>query len=263
MGRENSDTSASDQSPPRKARRMTSHKSSSSSTAQKPLGPIQESTQSEKKIESTQDSGWTPINSLSQSEIQHCSLPSLAPVQRRAKPNQDRLPERKLRTLAPAPTVPPSAPAPRPLKEVVFVDENGRHKRRLPRPCPPANRNVPASSLAKPTTTAPPPKQASDIPITCSEPFSSEFDPSECVWHALRDVAFVKEEKIDLSMEDLCALLRFRYSDKDPRMKGLEERHVLAMREFVGDRGRQMYETRFPRFIKREMEVDLRSMREG
>ena len=64
-------------------------------------------------------------------------------------------------------------------------------------------------------------------------------------------------------MEDLCALLRFRYAGMDARMERVDERQVLAMREFVRERGRQMYEVRFPRFVRKEMEMDLKCMREG
>ena len=64
-------------------------------------------------------------------------------------------------------------------------------------------------------------------------------------------------------MEDLCALLRFRYAGMDARMKEVDESRVSAMREFVRERGKQMYEVKFPRFVRKEMEVDLRSMREA
>ena len=266
MGRKNSETStsASDQSPPRKARRTSFHKSSSSkssSTAQSALGPVQQSTQSEKRIESTQASGWTSTIALDQSDIQRASIPSFATVERSAKPGQYSLHEKKLRNLLPAPP-PPRAPSPGPPKEDIFIDENGRHKIRIPRRYPLASRNDPVSSLADPTT-APPPQQPSNTPTTCSQPLPLQFDPSQCVWLALRDVAFVKDENIKLSMEDLCALLRFRYAGMDARMKGVDEGQVLAMREFVRERGKQMYETKFPQFIKKEMEGDLRSMRDA
>ena len=64
-------------------------------------------------------------------------------------------------------------------------------------------------------------------------------------------------------MEDLCALLRFRYSEMDARMKGVEECHVLAMGEFVRERGKQLYEARLSQVLAREMEEDLRCMKEG
>ena len=66
-----------------------------------------------------------------------------------------------------------------------------------------------------------------------------------------------------MSMGDLCALLSFRYSEMDVRMETVDEREVLAMREFVRARGMQMYETKYPRFLRSGMEADLRIMREG
>ena len=265
MGRKNSETStsASDQSPPRKARRTSFHKSSSSkssSTAQSALGPVQQSTQSEKRTESTQASGWTSTIALNQSDIQRASISSFATVERSAKPGQYSLHEKKLRNLMPA--LPPRAPSPGPPEEDIFIDENGRRKIRIPRCYPLASRNDPVSSLADPTT-APPPQQPSNIPTTCSQPLPLQFDPSQCVWLALRDVAFVNDENIKLSMEDLCALLRFRYAGMDARMKEVNEGQVLAMREFIRERGKQMYEPKFPRFIREEMERDLRSMRDA
>ena len=264
MRRKDSDTSASDQSPPRKARRTSFHRSSSSkssSTAQSALGPVRQSTQSEKRIGSPQASGLTSTDALNQSDTQRASMPSVAAHQRSAKPGQNSLHEKKLRKLLPALMKPLRAPPP---NEELFTYENGRPKIRLPRRDPLPSRNDPASSLADPTTTVQPTQQQpSNNPTTGSQPLPLQFDPSQCVWHALRDVAFVKDENIKLSMEDLCALLRFRYARMDARMKGVEESHVLAMREFVGEKGKQMYEVKCPRFIRKEMEVDLRSMREG
>ena len=218
------------------------------------------------RIESPQDIGWASTLVLNRSEIRRPSMPSVATVEYYAKPGQYSLHEKKiqkkLRTLAPTPPPPRRAPTPRPPKEEIFVDENGRHKIRIPRRYPLASHNDPASSPAN-STNAQPLQEPSNIPLTCSESPSLQFDPSQCVWHALRDVAFVKDDNIQLSMEDLCALLRFRYSEKDARMKRVEACHVLAMSEFVRERGMRMYEVKFPRFIRREMEVDLRSMREG
>ena len=260
MRRKDSDTSASDQSPPRKARRTSFHKSSSSessSTAQSALGPVRQSTQSEKRIGSPQASGLTSTDALNQSDTQRASKPSSAAHQRSAKPGQNSLHEKKLRKLLPA------LMKPLRVEEELFIYENGRPKIRLPRRDPLPSRNDPASSLAVSTPVQPTQQQPSNNPTTGSQPLPLQFDPSQCVWHALRDVAFVKDENIELSMEDLCALLRFRYARMDARMEGVEERHVLAMREFVGERGKEMYEVKCPRFIRKEMEVDLRSMREG
>lgn len=267
MGLKHSDTSARDHSPRGKAHRTSLHKSSSlqsSSPAQSALGTVQQGTQSEKRIGSPQVTGWTAIN---QSDIQCGSVASFATLQRSARPNQYTFQEKKLRTLAPAPTIvsrPPRAPAPRPLlpREDIFIDENGRHKVRIQRHSPLKDSYDPAVAVADPITAPPPEQQPSNIPTTCSEPLPLNFDPSQCVWHALRDVAFVKDGHIQLSMEDLCALLRFRYAGMDARMNGVDESHVLAMREFVGERGKEMYDVR-RWFMRKDMEADLKSIREG
>ena len=199
---------------------------------------------------------------LNESDSQRVSIPSFAVVEHCAKPGKYSLQEKKFRALAPAPTTPPHPLIPTSPKENSFIDENGRHKIRLPRRSPLPSRNDPG---CRPTNTTAPPTQEhlSNAATNPSQSLSLQFDPSQCVWHALRDVAFVKDENIELSMEDLCALLRFRYAGVDARMKGVDESHVLAMRDFVKERGKQMYDVKYPRFVRTDMEVDLRSMREG
>ena len=252
MGRKNPNSQASDQTSPRKARRIYSRKSSSStcsSSTQSTLGPAHYSTQSEKSIQSTQSSDRNSSFGLNTSDVQRASMPSFAALKDNANLGKQGL-EKKYRNLAPAPVTLRCVRTPEsPNADVAMVvDKNGRRKILLPRP----------DSLAQSTT--PPIQTPYDIPT--DQASRSSFDPSQCAWHAIRDVAFVKDEKIKVSMEDLCALLRIRYAEIDPQMENVEECHVDAMDEFCKRQGKQMYEEKYPEFVKKEMEVDLRNMRE-
>ena len=62
---------------------------------------------------------------------------------------------------------------------------------------------------------------------------------------------------IELSMEGLCALLRFRYGGEDPQMWAVERCHILAMKQFCEGRGKVWYEIEARGLIKKRMERDL------
>lgn len=68
---------------------------------------------------------------------------------------------------------------------------------------------------------------------------------------------------MDLSPEDLCALLRFRYAKTDPLMARVDFEDVKVMYAFCEGRPKEMYEKHACGWIRLEMGQDLRSMREG
>lgn len=68
---------------------------------------------------------------------------------------------------------------------------------------------------------------------------------------------------MDLSLEDLCALLCFRYAKDDPQMEGVEVDHVAAMYEFCQGWPKEMYEKTAGSLIRLQMGSDLKLMRDG
>lgn len=68
---------------------------------------------------------------------------------------------------------------------------------------------------------------------------------------------------LELSSEDLCALLRFRYARTDPQMAWVELAHVGPMYDFCKRWPKEMYELTAWNFIKQEMGLDLELMRDG
>lgn len=68
---------------------------------------------------------------------------------------------------------------------------------------------------------------------------------------------------MDVTWEDLGALLRFRYGTVDPQMAALERCHIQAMHDFGKGLPHKMYEEGAGVFIKKQMDEDLETMREG
>lgn len=68
---------------------------------------------------------------------------------------------------------------------------------------------------------------------------------------------------IAVSIEDLCALLRFRYAKTDPKMARAEQAHVVAMYGFCKVWGKEMYEKNAWGLIQSQMRDDLRILKEG
>lgn len=66
---------------------------------------------------------------------------------------------------------------------------------------------------------------------------------------------------MNVTREELCELLRFRYAKTDPLMARVEPCHVHSMYDFC--KGKEMYESVSESMIKRQMGRDLKLMREG
>lgn len=66
---------------------------------------------------------------------------------------------------------------------------------------------------------------------------------------------------MEISREELCKLLRFRYAKTDPQMARVQLCHLHSMYEVC--KGKEMYESKVEGVIKREMRKDLGDMRGG
>lgn len=201
-------------------------------------------------------SGWTSVNGAEQTDIQRASMPSFAALQRTKHATQSTVPAKKHRNLAPAPVKPPCAHPPEKVESI--MSKNGNLKYRLSKldPTPKHTSPVFLSTNPAPAITQ---KYTPNVPKHPEPP--PPFDPSKCTWRALRDVAFVTDNRIELSTEELCALLRFRYPREDKQ--GLERWHILAMKEFCERQGKDWYEVEARELIKKEMQRDLRLLMEG
>lgn len=229
--------------------------STCSSSAQSGPEPVQQTTQSAKLIEAR---GWISVNGGDQTDIQRASMPSFAALQRTKHATQSILPVKKHRNLAPAPAKPSRACPPEKVESI--MSKNGNLKYRIPKIDPLPKHTTSVFPLAK---SPPPPAQQCTLNVPEHPEPRPPFDPSKCTWRALRDVAFVTDNWIELSTEKLCALLQFRYARDDQQMVGVGRRDILAMKEFCESRGKDWYETEARELIKKMIQRDLNLLAEG
>lgn len=68
------------------------------------------------------------------------------------------------------------------------------------------------------------------------------------------------DNRIELSAQELCALLRFRYARDDKQMERVGRCDIVAMREFCDRRGKIWYEVEARELIRKEMQRDLKDL---
>ncbi|KAL9071777.1 MAG: hypothetical protein Q9161_004041 [Pseudevernia consocians] len=242
--------------------------------------PTQQTSQGQNITRSTPVSEWTSAFGLDQPDIDRAAISSFSSSKRNTKASPETVHTKKIHN-------PPASimtqfhgvpvyshpPFPHPttstagsaigLPSILSKDHTPPFGKIILPKLDPALRHNPSaylySHLTKPA--APPSQRPPANNNTPQEP--PPFEPRKCHWRALRDVAFVLDGGMKLSVEDLCALLRFRYAKDDPLMARVETAHVGAMYAFCKGLRQAMYEETAGGLIKWQMARDLKLMREG